>query len=173
MKHIKLLGIVLSTLTAISVFALSTDSQKPMNISSDSFNGNYTTGNGTYVGHVISNQGTRHLTANKLTVKRDSAGQITAIHAYGDAQKLAYMRTTPGLGEKAVQGHAEEIIYQPKKHLVTFLKHAKITQGGRLYEGQKATYNTFTQVMRSPHSGNGRTLMIIPPQDTTKGAKSA
>jgi lipopolysaccharide transport protein LptA len=144
---------------------LSVDDDLPLKIQSDSLKVNYATQEGLYIGNVVADQGTRHLTANHVLLVRDPHLNVfSEIHAFGDMSREAYIELIPKTGEALVKGNADEIIYHPIAHTLIFKGHAELEQKGRIYQGPLAIYNTETQVVDSPLSVDGRVSMIIPPE---------
>jgi lipopolysaccharide export system protein LptA len=162
-------GIFLSMLsmTSILVFAENSklDDSFPLTVQSDSLNVNYATQQGLYIGNVVADQGTRHLTADHVLLVRDpDLKEFSEMHAFGNVSHEAYIQLIPKPGDSLVKGNADEIIYHPISHILTFKGHAEIEQEGRVYKGPLAIYNIETEIFDSPEIPDGRVTMIIPPE---------
>jgi lipopolysaccharide transport protein LptA len=141
------------------------DDQFPLTVQSDSLKMNYATQRGMYVGNVVVDQGTRHLTADHLLIIRDPGlKEFSEMRAFGNAKHEAYVQLIPKSGDALVKGSADQIIYHPIDHTVTFQGNAQIEQEGRVYRGPLAVYNIDTEVVVSPESSEGRVMMILPPK---------
>ena len=156
----------LSSIFSICSFSesLIPDDNFPLKVESDSLNVNYGSQQGIYIGNVVADQGTRHLTADHVLLVRDSAlKEFSEIHAFGNAINEAYIQLIPRSGDHLVKGVADEIIYHPIVHTMTFKGHVELEQEGRIYKGPLAIYNIETQIIDSPESSDERVTMIIPP----------
>jgi lipopolysaccharide transport protein LptA len=143
------------------------DDNLPLTVQSDSLKMNYAIQQGTYIGNVVVDQGTRHLTADHLLIVRDpKLKEFSEMHAFGSAER-AYIQLIPKPGESLVKGFADQIIYHPIVHTVTFQGNAELEQDGRIYKGALATYNIDTEIVDSPQSSDSRVMMILPPKDGT------
>jgi len=147
------------------LFSLPSDDNQLIYVSSDSFNMNYPKGLATYQGHVIVDQGSRHLTANTLIIHRNNlTKQIDKLTAYGAP---AVFKTLPEINGTWVHGHGDIIYFYPMTHELELIHHAYLTQNGNDFYGEKVTYNTLTQIVTSPDSKTGQSLMILQPLDAS------
>ncbi len=122
----------------------------------------YKQGLATYEGHVIVDQGTRHLTADTLIIHRNTLGKIDKMTAYG---KPAVFKTLPKPDNQWVNGHSLIIYFYPIDHNLELLHQAYLTQSGNSFTGDKITYNTLTEIINSPDSETGQSLMVLQPPE--------
>jgi lipopolysaccharide transport protein LptA len=145
----------------------SPDDSIPLTVQSDSLSVNYATQEGVYVGNVVVDQGSRHLTGDHIHLTRDpTLKQFSEIHAFGSSNAQAYIELVPKLGEAQVRGNSDEIIYHPILHTVIFKGKVELDQAGRVYHGPIATYDLETGMINSPPSKEGRVEMFLPPGET-------
>lgn len=162
MNHLKILIVLLSLALLPVANALSTDGTQPVVIRSDQFYYSAADNTGNYVGHVIVDQGSRHLIADKITVTLNAEKQVSEINAYGSPAKFNYQ---PNPGDKLVYASANTIQYDPTQDLLSLKQNAEIEQAGNVFKGSEITYNTKTQIAESNGSNmTNRPLMIIQPQ---------
>lgn len=157
--------ILITLAISTTLFALPNDATQQIRVESNSFHMEVTKGMATYVGKVIADQGTRHLTSDKLTIFRNKAGKVNKLVAIG---KPAHFKTLPKPNGNWVVGHANTIIYQPLINLVTLIDNAYIMQDGNKFNGPQLLYNTQTQVVTSPDSPKGRSVMYLEPIQNEK-----
>jgi lipopolysaccharide transport protein LptA len=146
------------------------DDALPLRVQSDRLSVDYRAQKGIYLGHVVSDQGSRHLTADHLEVIRNSEkGQFSEIHAYGSVSDLSHIRLIPKPNDPEVVGKADEIIYYPIAQSLVFKGHVELTQAGKIYEGPLLTYDLTTEMVESPAVDvGGRVTMIFPPNPNQK-----
>lgn len=120
----------------------------------------YKDGLATYVGDVVADQGTRHLTGDKLIIHQNKAGKIDKMTSYGNP---AHIRLLPSVGGEEVTGHALIVIFRPLVNTLTLIDKAHLKQGENSFNGQKITYNTQTKVVISPQTKAGRSELILEP----------
>lgn len=156
----RLLSLLMLLLISQTLNALPSDDTALIYIHSDSFHMEYKEGLATYQGHVVVDQGTRHLTADTLIIHRDSAGKVDKMTAYG---KPAYFKTLPKPDNQWVSGHGDIIYNYPIQHNVELIQNAYLTQSGNSFSGDKIIYNTLTEIVDSPDSKTGQSLMVLQP----------
>ena len=108
---IKLLLIFL-TLSPLPSYALKTDRQDIVHIVADSSVYNYKSGVNVFEGNVRIDQGTTHITADKLITKDNRYHKIQEAIAYGE-KKLAHYWTLPKLNEPEIHAKAKIIKFYP------------------------------------------------------------
>jgi lipopolysaccharide transport protein LptA len=160
----KMRGVLFSFILLSKTILASPDDSIPLTIQSDSLSVNYGTQEGVYVGNVVVDQGTRHLTGDHIHLTRDPAlNQFSEIHAFGSSDAQAYIELIPKPGDAQVKGNSDEIIYHPILHTVIFKGKVELDQAGRVYHGPIATYDLETGMINSPPSNEGRVQMLLPP----------
>ncbi len=156
-----LLSFLLVLLTTTS-FALPEDSKQLMHISSDSTQFDFKKGINIYEGNVVVNQGSTHLTADKVTTKNNDLHKIQEVIAFGGINPAIYT-TIPNPGDELFTAKAHEIRFYPIKSLIFLEGDTSVTQGENSFQGPIMIYNTKDQIVTAPPSKNGRATMMIKP----------
>lgn len=136
------------------------DKDQPISIKSDNGDFNDKTGIAIYHGNVIMIQGSRHLTADKLIIERDSNGKINTMIAYGH-KKLAKFRFQPDPAKPVGYSSAKVIKFFPNKDLMIFIGQAELQQNSDLIRGAYLVYHMDTGILNSKSKTNQRTTVII------------
>ncbi len=160
-RPLNLIAIILLLFPSLG-FALVGDDHQTIHIVADSSTFNYKTGNNLYEGNVKVDQGTTHLTADRLTTSNNDKHKIQEAIAYGIHQ-LADYSTTPKQGDKPVHAKAKVIRFFPIKSLVQLEGDVIVTQGDNSFHGPFIIYNMKDQIVTAPASETGRTTIVIEP----------
>lgn len=147
---------------SINAFALDGDSKAKLNIVADSGTYNFKTGVDVYEGHVKVDQGTTHITADKLITKKNSMHKIQEATAYG-VQELAHFWTLPKPGEPEIHAHAKTIKFYPLENNVSLEHDVYVTQGENSFKGELIHYNSSEQTITVPALSNGRAVLVYNP----------
>jgi len=156
---------------AFDAAALATDSQQPIEIQADFAELDDQEGKTIYVGNVEVVQGSIKMTGDKLKVNFSEDRELEDVYLEG---RPAYFKQTPDNGED-VEGEALLIEYHALKNLLHLIQKAKLTQGARLFEGDRINYDTEKSVITaraipkterktSKPAAGGRVRIIIPPR---------
>ncbi|GAD78679.1 lipopolysaccharide transport periplasmic protein LptA [Vibrio ezurae] len=152
-----LLGILLSP----SVYALSTDSEQPVYIDSDSQQLDMKSNKVTFIGDVKMRQGSINVKGDKVIVYRNpSDGAIKKIEAYGKLAKFS-QKTDDG---KTIHGHAEELYYNMSQDQLTMIKQAMLAQDDSTINGQRIIYHITTEKMIAEGGKGSRVSTVLQPQ---------
>lgn len=156
--------LALSTiLVTQSGLALPSDSRQALHIKADSSIYNYKTGYNLFEGNVVIDQGTTHITADKLITKSDLKHKISEAIAYGD-QQLAHYWTLSKQSEPEIHAYARVIKFYPSQSNVTLEKQVKVTQGENSFNGELIHYNSNDQTITVPASNKGRSVIVYNPE---------
>ncbi|MBE1276257.1 lipopolysaccharide transport periplasmic protein LptA [Enterovibrio baiacu] len=149
-----------------SAFALTSDSEQPIYIDSDTQNLDLKTNTVIFTGNVYLRQGSIRLHANKVVVTRPSGSEGSEIiDAYG---KPATFEQTMDDGKK-INGEAFDLQYEVAKSFLKMRNQAVLTQeGGNKVEGQLITYQIDKQQLVAESDSNGRVTTILQPQTKQK-----
>ena len=131
-------------LMCANVQALSTDSQQPIEIEADFAELDDQEGRTIYVGNVIVTQGSIKMTGDKLKVLFDENRDLEHVHMEG---RPAYFKQTPDGGKEDVEGEGLIIEYYAKKSMLHLIQKAKLTQGNRLFTGDRINYDSAKSVI--------------------------
>lgn len=144
-------------------FALSNDQEKPLNITADTSTFNYKTGVDIYEGNVKVDQGSSHLTADRLITQKNKQHKITVATAYG-MKKLAIFTTVPKFGDPLLFAKARIITLYPPTSTVVLDKEVVVTQNENSFHGPHIIYNIKDQIVTAPASKEGKATIIIEPE---------
>ncbi|MFS2221316.1 lipopolysaccharide ABC transporter substrate-binding protein LptA [Pantoea sp. B65] len=167
---LKLLLIGALFAASLPAFALTGDSDKPVNIDSENqaldMQGNVAT----FTGKVIVTQGTIKITADKVVVTRPGGDSSkTIVDAWGEPATFYQMQDNG----KPVQGHAQKMHYELAKDLVELTGNAYLEQLDSNVKGDRITYLVKEQKMQAyGNSGKRVTTVLVPSQLQDKGTPS-
>lgn len=156
-------GVIVLLLVTVLSFAMPSDKSLPANIVADSSIYNYKTGIDTYEGNVKIDQGTTHITADRVITKRDDKHKIKEATAYG-IKKLAHYWTTPKLNDPEVHATARIIKFYPIEENVTLIKTVEIHQGDNTFHGELIHYNKQAQTITVPSTEHARAVIVYNPE---------
>ena len=148
--------LLVATGWAVGVFALATDSEQPIEIQADFAELDDQEGKTVYVGNVVVIQGSIKMTGDKLRVNFSEERDLQEVFLEG---RPAYFKQTPDNGED-VEGEALLIEYHALKSLLHLIQKARLTQGERLFEGDRINYDTEKSVI---------TARAVPKAQQSKG----
>jgi lipopolysaccharide export system protein LptA len=114
-------------------------------------------------GNALVEQGSLRLTAGKMTVKEDPAGN-KAVQAFGTATKPITFRQKREGSEGYWEGHAQRADFDEKTGVVKFLANARLNSGGDEITSEYIEYNSLTEVVKLRNA--------IPNADGSSGAPS-
>ncbi len=143
--------------------SLPKESDKPFSIIANTSVFNYKTGIDIYEGDVKIDQGTTHLTADRLITKKNKQHKIILATALG-IKKLAEYTTVPSAGDPLLYAKARIIKFYPITSIVILEKDVVVTQKGNSFHGPLIIYNIKDQVVTAPASKNGRATIVIEPE---------
>lgn len=169
MQRIKCLLSVLLFLAVLpwSLFALPEDNKEKIYIVADSTNYNYKTGFTVYEGHVKVDQGTTHITADRLTTKMNAQHKINEAIAYG-LHEPAHYWTLPKTEDPEIHANANIIKFYPTDSNVALEQNVIVTQGENSFQGQLILYNRNDQTVIVPASNKGRAVLVYNPERKNK-----
>ena len=137
------------------------DDDQPLTVQSDSAVVNYKTGVGSYVGHVVAVEGSRHLTGDIVTLYRDPlTKQLSKVDVKGRPARYHFL---PEPGQQEVYAHGDHIVFLPEQHLLILTGDAQVAQGRNIFNGPKIMYDTQTAVIHAPSQAGRRPSMVIEP----------
>ncbi len=146
----------------LSAAALDDDRHQKVHIIADSGIYNYKTGINIYEGHVKIDQGSTHVTADRLITKNNAQHAMQEAIAYG-TQELAHYWTLPNVGDPEIHARAKIIKFYPIESNVTLEQDAFVTQGANNYQGQLIHYNSQEQTITMPAEQSGRAILVYNP----------
>lgn len=147
---------------AMPIYGLPEDNKELLHIKADKTIYNYKNGLNYFEGNVVVDQGTTHVTADRLTTKTNDKHQIQEAIAYG-VKQLAHFWTVPTHGQKIVDAHAKIIKFYPLTSNATLQGEVFVTQGENNFQGQLIHYNMNEQTIIVPETKNGRAVIVYNP----------
>lgn len=164
--------LLLVAIVARPTHALTTDSQQPVQIEADFAELDDQEHTTVYVGNVIVDQGSMHMTGDRLRVNFTDNKDLKDAYLEG---RPATFKQTPDHDDD-VHGQAMQIEYHAQETLLNLIEKARVTQGERLFEGHRINYDTKKSIITArsaradkadkdqiPKDGSGRVRIIIPP----------
>ena len=162
--------------------ALSTDPQQPVQIEADFAELDDEEHTTVYVGNVVVDQGSMHMTGDRLRVNFTADKDLKDVYLEG---RPATFKQTPDHDDD-VHGQALQIEYHAEQSLLNLIEKARVTQGERLFEGHRINYDTKKSIITArsaradkadkdhyPKDGSGRVRIIIPPKKKAADAAPA
>lgn len=148
-----------------TAYALSSDKQQPMHIAANfaHWDGNKNTT--TLTGNVIVIQGTTTVKADQLVLLSDKQNQIQQAIATGN---LASYTTTTDMTKPPLHALAQSIEYFPPTSEIILIGKAHVQQGDNTVTAPRLEYNMNAQTVVSPATKDGRTTIVIQPQQISK-----
>jgi lipopolysaccharide export system protein LptA len=154
-----------------TVCALESDSEQPITIDSNTATYDDVTATSTYIGNVISVQGSIRVNSDKLVV----------YFVDGDAEKLVFtgnkakFKQTPSEGSEDITGEALTGEFYPKKNLLILIDDATVWQGNATYSSNLIEYDIKTSLVKAGEksSNTKRVHVILKPKEQQPTAKPA
>ena len=154
---------LLLSLMSFNAYALESDADQPIVIDSNTATYDDTTATSTYIGNVISIQGSIHVNSDKLVV----------YFVNGDAEKLVFtgnkakFKQTPSEGGEDITGEALTGEFYPKKNLLILINDATVWQGNGTYSSNLIEYDTKTSLVKAGEksSDTKRVHVILKPSE--------
>ncbi len=157
-----LIAVLFISAITLPAYCLTSDRNEKLHITADATIYNYKKGVNYFEGHVQIDQGTTHVTADRLTTKLNDRHQIQEVIAYG-TKELAHFWTLPKPDELVVNAHAKIIKYYPLTLNATLQDTVRVTQGENNFQGQLIHYNMNDQTIIVPETKNGRAVLVYNP----------
>jgi lipopolysaccharide export system protein LptA len=154
---------IATLLMATRIFALPADNEQTMHIIANSSLFDYKKGVNTYEGQVKIDQGTSHLTANRVITHNNAQHKIEEAVAFG-MDELAHYWTLPKTGDVLFHAEAKVIRFYPLLSIVKLEGNASIKQGENTFHGPVIIYNIKDEVVSAPATKEGPTTITIEPK---------
>jgi lipopolysaccharide export system protein LptA len=158
----RILKLFLICILPLNAFALQNDAKETVHITASSATYNYKTGVDVYEGNVKVDQGTTHITADRLVTKKNSEHKIAEAIAYGN-RRSAHFWTLPNQDEPEIHAHAKIIKFYPIKSDAMLEKNVLVTQGSNSFTGEIVQYNNSEQTITVPASKNSHAVIVYNP----------
>ncbi len=153
------------TLAAPNVYALSSDSEQPVYIDSDSQQLDMKSNQVTFLGDVNLKQGSININADKVIVTRNAVnGEIEEIQGFGKPATFSQL-TDDG---KTLYGEADDLHYQLVDDRLIMTKNAMLSQDGSIIRGSKITYQIASQKLVADSDSSERVSTVLQPAEVNK-----
>ena len=139
--------VAVATLPATLVYAEQADRKKPITIEGDLVTLDQAKLIRTLEGNVILVQGTMRLTAERIIVKEDAAGSMTA-QAFGTPNKQIAFRQKREAAEDFVEGSADRVEFDDLADTVQLFSRARLKSGANELTGEYIYYNAATEIVK-------------------------
>jgi len=159
-KHLGVLAFLI-ILPFTASYALPSDKDQPIHITSDTAHLDKSAGIGIFQGHVVLTQGTSIVKTNKLTLYSDKNNQLLKAVATGGNPSY-YTITDPKKPPFTATG--DMIQYIPPENKIVLTGNAKAVQGSDTYAAPEIEYHIDKEMVISAPSKTGRTTIVINPQ---------
>lgn len=180
-KNLQCHILLLASLFAFPALALESDAEKEITIQSDRAELDHKEGTATYIGDVILKQGTLKITAEKITLYRNSQKKLTKAIAIGEpAHFQQLMEDEKGL----TKARGKTITYLTLDKHVTLLDDAVLEQEGNIFTGKTIIYDmlkesvsakggTQTEVNPDGEQPPSRVRMVIQPESSKSNSSKS
>ena len=154
------------------VQALPDDEYQPIRIQANSALHNDKTGVTVYSGNVVLDQGSLHVTADKITVtSRPDAHGKTTLETMTAEGLPVHLQQQPTADKDIVYAEAKTINYWAKTGKLKFTHNAHLRQGAATMQSESIEYSLKDQTFQAQQSATAgkkpaRVEIIIPPQKT-------
>ncbi|WP_200766639.1 lipopolysaccharide transport periplasmic protein LptA [Vibrio nigripulchritudo] len=161
----RLLSLISCLILSAPVYALSTDSEQPIYIDSDSQALDMISNTVTFIGDVVLKQGSINITADKVVVVRNSEDEsIEQIEAFGKPSVFTQL-TDDG---KTLHGEANTLHYHVRDDLLTMTKNAVLSQDDSIIKGPLIKYLITPQKLIADGKKGERVSTVLQPTQPKK-----
>ncbi|MGV6988611.1 lipopolysaccharide transport periplasmic protein LptA [Testudinibacter sp. P80/BLE/0925] len=160
-KLIKSLAFVSAMLLSFSASALKSDTQQPINITSDNQSLDLENNIVTFSDNVVITQGSILINANKVTIIRpaDNSSGKEKIEATGNPVTFQQQLDNG----KPINGHAGKVNYDLGSQYLVLTGNAQLKQLDSQINAEVITYDVQQQKMIAKNKGKGRVKTILYP----------
>jgi lipopolysaccharide export system protein LptA len=148
----------------INAYSLASDKTKTLYLASDRSQIDYKTGITVFIGHVKLDQGSTHLTGDKLIANLNAQHKIYKVVTFGNQAKYSTLQHP---GEAIFHAEAKTLTYFPDTGQVYLDEKALTFQGNNKISGAHITYNTKKQQGIAKQTKHKRVTMVINPNNTS------
>lgn len=142
--------------------ALHADKKEIAYITADGGVYNFKTGINQFDGNVRIDQGSTHLTADRLITKSNNKHKIQEAIAYGFSD-LAHYWTLLKPEDPEMHAQARIIRYFPLASNITLERDALVTQGENSFQGELIYYNSVNQTIAVPALEKNHAILVYNP----------
>lgn len=167
--------VAMGYLWAASANAEQTDRTKPIDIVFDVATLDQNKRVRTLEGNVVLTQGSIRFSAERMIIKEDQAGFMSAMAFGGPNSQVAFRQKREGAAD-FIEGYADRAEFDDQADTLKLLSRARLKSGGDELKGEYIYYNSATEVMQvrnaipdakvsaNPGSGTNRPTITIQPK---------
>ncbi len=173
-----LIGVLLLLAPGVQLMALTSDADKPIEIEADYFELDDQKGETIYKGNVVMTQGSMRMTGDKLTAYYNEEQGLDKAFLDGN---LATFRQRRDGSDEYTEAEARRLEYYPKTETLLLKTQAKVTQGKRMFSGDRIDVDIRNSVVKARGASTrakpgektsgkagGRVKIVIPPKKKKK-----
>ncbi len=150
LKRSNVIVICASLLYCATAFALSTDSEQPINIEADRAEADDVRKTTIYRGDVVITQGTLKITGETVTIYYNESGDLTKLVSVGKPARFHQLPDgKPDLPKNYQKAEAKRMEYYEGKNLIVLLGNAVYGQGGDRVAAERIVYDSKRSRMKA------------------------
>jgi len=161
--------LALCGLLSLPATALESDASAPIKVAADRLELDNRAGTAVYIGDVEMQQGSMHLTAERVEIERNEQGEVTLVTAIGEGER-AYIEQKPSPDEPVVKGWGDTIVYHAAERRVELIENAELHQAGDTFNGAYVEYYLDRRVVHARSETQGgaseRVRMTLTPEQS-------
>ncbi len=146
-------------------FALTSNNNKPVSIKADHAVFYHQIGKGIFTGHVIMQQGSTIIHANKMILLIDKNKHLQQAIAYGTPAKFVTINDPK---QPQIVATANNMTYSKLKNLITLQGNAIVTQGENRFSADHLSYDLNKKILKTFPGKNQQTRIIVKPDRNHK-----
>ncbi len=153
-----------------AAWALSSDSEQPINIEADRATLDDARNIVTYEGSVVVTQGTIRIVADRVELHYTGQRELAKAVAVGNPARY---RQLPDDSQEYVKARSRTMEYLTAKNLLYLINEARVTQGSDSVAGQRITYDTVKHraVAQAGKAAKERVTVTIHPRKQGSGTR--
>ena len=148
-----ILACILALLPSVHVWSLGNDSNEPVVIDADETELDFKTGQRTWIGNVLVQQGSMTINADRLVATYKDNVLQKAVATGKDGQPAVFKQLPEGSDQEVI-GKGKLIVLDEVNNLLTLQDQASLAQGQNLITGCVINYDIAREKLRA-HSGDG------------------
>ncbi|MBL8510548.1 MAG: lipopolysaccharide transport periplasmic protein LptA [Betaproteobacteria bacterium] len=183
LQHVLRGLLLLAGIACLPAWAEKADSSKPINLDARSADVDEANKTKVFEGSVVMTQGTLQITAERVVVKEDKEGYISA-EAFGGAGKMVTFRQKREGFDDYIEAQADRVEFDDRADTIKLFSRAQLKSTGNEIKSEYIFYNSLTEVYGArgnvPIASGGavtgdgkRVQIVIQPSAKTGAGKAA
>lgn len=158
---------VLGLCSSVNVEAEQADRSKPINIEYDVLTIDQNKLTRTLEGNVVLTQGTMRFAAQRMVIKEDQTGFVTAEAFGGPNGQIAFRQKREGAAD-FMEGFADRAEFDDKADELKLLSRARLKSGNDELKAEYIYYNSATEVMQARNAIPGAKSAVMPSTNSSR-----